>query len=49
MSRALEVIDALHRGTLPDRAELELEVGGHRRLLIGFSLSRILGEEGEIV
>jgi signal transduction histidine kinase len=41
------LLDALHRGTLPDRAELELEVGGHRRLLIGFSLSRILGDEGE--
>lgn len=41
------LLDALARGTLPDRAELELELEGDRRILIGFSLSRIEGDEGE--
>ncbi len=41
------LLDALGRGTLPDRAELELSFDGERRTLIGFSLSRISGDEGE--
>ncbi len=41
------LLDALARGTLPDRAELELEIEGQRRVLIGFSLSRIWGDDGE--
>jgi signal transduction histidine kinase len=41
------LLDALQRSTLPDRAELDLEVGGKRRTLIGFSLSRITGDDGE--
>jgi len=39
--------DALGRATLPDRAELELDLDSGRRTLIGFSLSRIAGEQGE--
>jgi signal transduction histidine kinase len=39
--------DALGRATLPDRAELELNLDSGRRTLIGFSLSRIAGEHGE--
>lgn len=41
------LIDALERGTLPDRAELELDIKGEHRILIGFSLSRISGDKGE--
>ena len=41
------LLDAQERATLPDRAELELEIQGSRRVLIGFSLSRIEGDEGE--
>ncbi len=40
------LMDALQRGTLPDRAELDLELGGTRRTLIGFSLSRIEDDAG---
>lgn len=43
------LLDALGRGTLPDRAELELELGEARRILIGFSLSRIAGEGGQVI
>lgn len=43
------LLDALGRGTLPDRAELELEVEGSRRLLIGFSLSQVVGDDGELL
>lgn len=42
------LMDALTRETLPDRAELEIEVGPARRLLLGFSLSRISGDNDEI-
>ena len=41
------LLDALARGTLPDRAELELTIGDARRTLIGFSLSRVAGDAGE--
>lgn len=41
------LLDAMERGTLPDRAELELDVDGSRRILIGFSLSRIADDDGE--
>jgi signal transduction histidine kinase len=41
------LLDALRRRTLPDRAELELEVDGRRKTLIGFSLSRITGDDDE--
>ncbi len=42
------LLGALERTTLPDRAELELEIGGERRCLIGFSLSRIEDDRGTL-
>jgi len=44
---SLLLIDALERSALPDRAELELTIEGAHRILIGFSLSRITGDDGE--
>ncbi|MBI5444755.1 MAG: PAS domain-containing protein [Deltaproteobacteria bacterium] len=43
------LLGALDRGTLPDRAELELRSGKDERLLVGFSLSRIEGDGGEVL
>jgi signal transduction histidine kinase len=49
LSLARLLLDGLDRGTLPDRAELELDLGASRRTLLGFSLSRMIGESGEVV
>lgn len=43
------LLEALNQGTLPDRAELELDVGAAHKLLLGFSLSRIRGDDGEVL
>lgn len=43
------LLDAMERGTLPDRAELEINIAEARRLLIGFSLSRIEDDHGRPV
>ncbi|GAB4283653.1 MAG: nitrogen fixation sensor histidine kinase GnfL [Deferrisomatales bacterium] len=40
------LLGALDRKVLPDRAELDLTLDGTRRVLIGFSLSRIDGDDG---
>ncbi|NTU60019.1 MAG: PAS domain-containing protein [Deltaproteobacteria bacterium] len=45
---ATVLLDALDRETLPDRAELEIEPCGTRKLLLGFSLSRLLTDDGEV-
>ncbi len=42
------LLDALGRKTLPDRAELELQLDGERQVLIGFSLSQITDADGAV-
>jgi signal transduction histidine kinase len=42
------LLDAVHRKTLPDRAELELQLDGERQILIGFSLSQITDDRGDV-
>ncbi|MBI5015756.1 MAG: PAS domain-containing protein [Deltaproteobacteria bacterium] len=43
------LLDALDRDTLPDRAELELDLGPSQRALIGFSLSRMADDDGAVL
>lgn len=43
------LLDALGRKTLPDRAELELQLNGERQVLIGFSLSQITEPDGTVI
>jgi signal transduction histidine kinase len=40
------LLSALQRETLPDRAELEIRLGSGRKVLVGFSLSRVDGRDG---